>query len=308
MCDVGHIPVLLNEVIDSLQPKDGDVIVDLTAGRGGHAAALAKHCKSSNVILFDLDANNLTFAGNRVKQESGVVPVCVHANFATAAQIMHQQARKADIVLADLGFASNQMDSPERGLSFMHEGPLDMRLDPESGKTAADIINEFSEQELAEIIFTKGEDPFSRQIARKIVLERAKEPILSTTRLANIVRDAYGSKARASRMNPATRTFMALRIAVNDELIALDALLHDVEASCRKGAEGWLQPDARVGVISFHSLEDRRVKQSFTALEKAGLVERLNRKPIQATDEEVAANPRARPAKYRAMRVLHASS
>ena len=163
MCDVGHIPVLLNEVIDSLQPKDGDVIVDLTAGRGGHATALAKQCKPSNVILFDLDAKNLAFAANRVKQESGVVPECVHANFATAAQIMHQQVRKADIVLADLGFAPNQMDSPERGLSFMREGPLDMRLNPESGKTAADIVNEFSEQELADIIFTKGEDPFSSQ-------------------------------------------------------------------------------------------------------------------------------------------------
>ena len=222
--------------------------------------------------------------------------------------MLQQQALKADVVLADLGFASNQMDAPERGLSFLREGPLDMRLNPESGKTAADIVNKFSEQELADLIYTQGEDPFSRRIARKIVLERTKEPILSTTRLANVVREAYGSKARASRMNPATRTFMALRIAVNDELMALDALLHDFEASCRKGDEGWLQPDARVGVISFHSLEDRKVKQTFTALEKAGLVERLNRKPIQATDEEVAVNPRARPAKYRAMKVLHASS
>jgi len=308
MCDIGHIPVLLNEVLESLQPSDGDVIVDLTAGRGGHAAALAKVSKPSNVILFDLDANNLKFAANQVEEECGIKPICVHSNFATAAQILNQQALKVDIVLADLGFASNQMDSPERGMSFLREGPLDMRLNQDSGKTAADIINAFSEKELAELIYTQGEDPFSRQIARKIVLERAKEPILSTTRLANVVRDAYGSKARASRMNPATRTFMALRIAVNDELIALDALLHDLEASCRKGAEGWLQPDARVGVISFHSLEDRKVKQTFAALEKAGLVERLNRKPIQATDEEVAANPRARPAKYRAMRVLHASS
>lgn len=307
MCDIGHIPVLLNEVLESLQPIDGDVIVDLTAGRGGHASALAKRCKPSTVVLFDLDAKNLDFAANRVEDESGVKPICIHSNFATAAQMLRQHSLKADVVLADLGFASNQMDSPERGLSFLREGPLDMRLNPESGKHAADIVNEFSEQELADLIFTLGEDPFSRQIARKIVLERAKEPILSTTRLANVVRDAYGSKARASRMNPATRTFMALRIAVNDELMALDALLHDVEASCRKGAEGWLQPDARVGVISFHSLEDRKVKQSFTALEKAGLVKRLNRKPIQATDEEVATNPRARPAKYRAMRVLHAS-
>ena len=308
MCDIGHIPVLLNEVLDSLRPQDGDAIVDLTAGRGGHATALAKQCKPSSITLFDLDAKNLAFASNRVEQECGIKPVCIHANFATAAQTLQQQSHKADVVLADLGFASNQMDSPERGLSFLKEGPLDMRLNPESGMTAADIINEFSEQELADLIYTQGEDPFSRQIARKIVLERAKEPILSTTRLASVVREAYGSKARASRINPATRTFMALRIVVNDELMALDALLHDFEASCRKGAEGWLQPDARVGVISFHSLEDRKVKQTFTALEKAGLVERLNRKPIQATDEEVATNPRARPAKYRAMRVLHKSS
>ncbi len=308
MCGIGHIPVLPNEVLDALSPSDGDVIVDLTAGRGGHASMLAKQCAPSNVILFDLDAQNLSFASTRLERETSIKPICFHANFATAAQTMSKQGLKADVLLADLGFASNQMDEPERGLSFLREGPLDMRLNQSSGRTAATIVNEYSEQELADLIFTKGEDPFSRQIARKIVSERAKEPILSTTRLANVVRDAYGSKARASRMNPATRTFMALRIAVNDELMALDALLHDVEASCRKGAEGWLQPDARVGVISFHSLEDRKVKQSFTALEKAGLATRLNRKPIQATDEEVASNPRARPAKFRAMRVLHASS
>ena len=308
MCDNGHIPVLQNEIFNSLQPKDGEVIVDLTAGRGGHATLLASSIKPKSIILFDLDNANLQYASDRLQIETGIKPLVFHANFATAAQILIKNKIQANIVLADLGFASNQMDDAIRGMSFMRDGPLDMRLNRESNRTAAEIVNSYSEIELADLIFRLGEDPFSRQIARKIILERAKEPIHSTTRLAKVVRDAYGSKAHSSRMNPATRTFMALRIAVNDELMALDALLHDIEASCHQGDEGWLSNSARLGVISFHSLEDRKVKQTFTTLEKIGLANRINRKPIQATDEEVANNPRARPAKYRAIRVLHTSS
>jgi 16S rRNA (cytosine1402-N4)-methyltransferase len=305
LTEIGHIPVLPNEVQALLQPKDGDVIVDLTAGRGGHAYALAKDAgPSATVVLFDLDSNNLAFATERVCA-LGVKVIPIHANFATAATVILKLGLRADCVLADLGFASNQMEDRNRGLSFMGEGPLDMRLNPETGTTAADIIRTTNETDLADLIYHFGEEPYSRRIAQKIVQERAKEPILTTVRLAQIVRNAYGARARTSRLNPATRTFMALRIAVNDELSALDALLADVEMGGRKVNEGgWLNHGARVAVISFHSLEDRPVKQSFVALEKNGLAKRLTRKPARASEKEIALNTRSRSAKLRAVTLL----
>ena len=280
------------------------MIVDLTAGRGGHAFALAKQADNATVVLFDLDQSNLDFATKRI-ETLGIQVHPMHANFATASKVLSDLNLRADCVLADLGFASNQMDNPKRGLSFMGDGPLDMRLNPTTGITAADIIQTTPEKELADLIYHLGEEPYSRRIALKIVQEREKEPILSTVRLAQIVRDAYGARARSSRLNPATRTFMALRIAVNDELSALDALLEDVETGCRKvGDGGWLNHGARVAVISFHSLEDRRVKQAFVALEKNGLATRLTRKPTRASEEEIASNTRSRPAKLRAVSIL----
>jgi 16S rRNA (cytosine1402-N4)-methyltransferase len=305
MNEVGHIPVLTKEVLTTLSPKSGDVIVDLTAGRGGHAYELAKKTgNNATFVLFDIDKQNLTFAANRI-ESLGLKVHPIQANFAIAAEKVQDLNLQANCVLADLGFASNQMDNPERGLSFKEDGPLDMRLNPESNTTAADIIQTTQENDLADIIYNLGEEPYSRRIAQKIVQERAKEPILSTARLAQIVRDAYGARARSSRLHPATRTFMALRIAVNDELAALDALLQDIEAGCRKiGEGGWLAQGARIAVISFHSLEDRRVKHSFVALEKSGLAKRLTRKPIRASEEEIASNQRSRPAKLRAVAVL----
>jgi 16S rRNA (cytosine1402-N4)-methyltransferase len=282
------------------------VIVDLTAGRGGHAVHLAKIAgPDATVILFDLDKDNLTYATERV-EAVGVTVHPFHANFAAAANTIKELGLQSDCVLADLGFASNQVDSEERGLSFTSDGPLDMRLNVDSGITAAEIIETSTEKDLADIIFHFGEEPYARRIARKIVQERQKEPILRTVRLAQLVRSAYGARARTSRMHPATRTFMALRIAVNEELAALEALLADIQTGCRALNDGnWLRYGARLAVISFHSLEDRRVKQSFVGLEKHDLAVRLTRKPICASDEEVASNPRSRPAKLRAVHVLH---
>ncbi len=305
MTDLGHIPVLSEAVIELLNPCANDVIVDLTAGRGGHAVQLASAADNDvAMILFDLDLSNLEFATSQVESH-GISVIPIHASFATAQANLKKLGIQADCVLADLGFASNQMDNPARGLSFSGDGPLDMRLDTQEGGTAADIIQSASEEELADIIFQLGEEPYARRIARKIVQERQKEPILGTARLAQIVRDAYGPRARTSRLNPATRTFMALRIAVNGELAALDALLADVKTGSRTvNDDGWLNLDARVAVISFHSLEDRRVKQSFVDLEKNGLATRLTRKPLRATEEEIASNPRSRPAKLRAVQLL----
>lgn len=305
MENANHIPVLLTEVSDLLDPQEGEVIVDLTAGRGGHAEALAKNAgPSSTMILFDLDQTNLEYATKRV-ETLGITVLPIHANFAIVASEIEARGIRVDCVLADLGFASNQVDDPSRGLSFTHDGPLDMRLDPQVGTTAAELIHAASEKELADIIFHFGEEPYSRRIAQKIVQERQREPIVGTARLAQIVREAYGSRARTSRLNPATRTFMALRIAVNGELAALDALLADVRVGSSKVDEGgWLNHGARFAVISFHSLEDRRVKQAFVGLEKDGLATRLTRKPIRASEEETARNSRSRPAKLRAVRLL----
>ena len=299
-----HVPVLAEQVCDVLNPQPGDVIVDLTAGRGGHAALLAKNGgQGTKVILFDLDKENLQFATTRL-QLLGFDVQAHHANFVTAAALLMDAGIQADCVLADLGFSSNQMDDPQRGFSFGTDGPLDMRFDPSIGATAADLVNSMSQEELADTIYYLGEEPYSRRIAQKITQVRHQKPILTTARLAQLVRDAYGVRAHSSRLHPATRTFMALRIAVNGELDALDALLTDVESGGRKvGCGGWLSSSARIAVISFHSLEDRRVKQSFVALEKNGLAKRLTRKPIRATDEERAINPRSRPAKLRAVQL-----
>ncbi|MDP7005474.1 MAG: 16S rRNA (cytosine(1402)-N(4))-methyltransferase RsmH [Phycisphaerales bacterium] len=305
MSEFGHFPVLSKEVIDLLNPKKEEVLVDLTAGRGGHSYELAKLAgKKTTVVLFDLDELNLKYASDRVKK-LGVTVIPIHSNFTGVASELEKLSLKADCVLADLGFASNQMDNPARGLSFMEDGPLDMRLDHSSGETAADLLKSSSEKDIADIIYQFGEEPFSRRIARKIVHEREKEPILTTVHLAQIVREAYGPRARTSRMNPATRTFMALRIAVNGELAALDALLAEIKMGCRKvTVGGWLNHGARIAVISFHSLEDRRVKQSFVALEKDGLATRLTRKPLRASEEEIALNTRSRSAKLRAVELL----
>ena len=304
MANSGHIPVLATEIAELLQPTKGEVLVDLTAGRGGHAAQLAELASGEvTVVLFDLDEGNLNYARERV-QRTGATVNAIHANFVTAAKALENLQLRADCVLADLGFASNQMDDLQRGLSFKGEGPLDMRLNTQSGLTAQDIIETYQEEDLANLIYELGEDPFSRRIARKIVLERQKEPILSTARLAQIVRTAYGAKARHSRMHPATRTFMALRIAVNNELESLDQVLQDCDAGCRTVNDGgWLNSNARVAFISFHSLEDRRVKHCFADLEKEGLAKRLTRKPICASESEIVANPRSRPAKLRAIQV-----
>ncbi len=305
MTACGHTPVLQTEVAHLLAPKENDVLVDLTAGRGGHACQLATLAgKNSTMILFDLDKENLKYSADRVR-DLGVKVHAFHASFATAASEIEKLGLQADCVLADLGFASNQMDSLVRGLSFKDDGPLDMRLNTDSGITAAEIIETSSEKDLADLIYQFSEEPYSRRIARKIAQERQIKPILCTAHLAQIVRSAYGARARSSRMHPATRTFMALRIAVNGELEALDALLTDTQMGCRAiHDDGWLNLGARIAMISFHSLEDRRVKQAFVNLEKCGLANRLTRKPICATDEEVAANPRSRPAKLRAVCVL----
>ncbi|MEQ9455534.1 MAG: 16S rRNA (cytosine(1402)-N(4))-methyltransferase RsmH [Phycisphaeraceae bacterium] len=292
----GHIPVLLEPTLEVLAARPGETVVDATAGRGGHAAALLERIgPGGRLLLVDRDAGNLEYARGRIKGRAeglGVEVRSYHGSFSRLRDAVAGLDR-VDVLLADLGFASNQMDDGERGLAFSSDGPLDMRLDRSSGSTAAELLATASEQEIADILFHDGEERLSRRIARKIVETRRERPITSTAALAELVRSVYGSAAGRSRMHPATRTFMALRIAVNQELPALDALLSQVPDVMRDGG--------RAAIISFHSLEDRRVKQAFSDWAKEGRAKLLTRKPVEAGLAEATANPRSRSAKLRGL-------
>lgn len=313
----GHIPVLMDEVMESLALRAGETYLDCTAGLGGHAVEAARRVgEAGTVVLNDLDAAQLEAAAERVRGVGGGASrvETMHGAYAMAPREMAGKGISADAVLADLGFSSAQMSDPGRGLSFGADGPLDMRFDPGGGMTAADLVNGYPEEELAEIIREYGEERFARRIAQKLALARQEEPITTTGRLASIVRSAIPSGARAtSRIDPATRTFQALRIAVNDELGGLSSLLESVGRAAFSisvgGGEQWLRPGARIAVISFHSLEDRLVKRAFGELIGRGLAEPAcggsarSARAVEAGEEEVMRNPRARSAKLRAVRL-----
>jgi 16S rRNA (cytosine1402-N4)-methyltransferase len=321
MAEPSHIPVLMDEVIATLAPRVGETYVDCTAGLGGHAAAIAARLgPTGRVVLFDLDADNLRRATEKVRAvPDGPEVVAHHAGFAHAPRLLVGAGLSADLVLADLGFASPQVDNPERGFSFSRDGPLDMRLNPEAPISAAELVNTLPELELAEIIRDLGEEPWpmARRVASKIASVRAAGPISRTAELASIVRSALPPRKPGPSIDPATRTFQALRIAVNDELGSLRSLLSAVERAAAGlagqgerggggeagGVRSWLQAGARVGVISFHSLEDRPVKQSMAGLVGRGLADHLTRKAVVAEEPEVQSNPRARSAKFRAVRL-----
>lgn len=320
MEDSGHAPVLLKQVLEVLSVQAGEVVLDCTAGRGGHAAAIAEQLKAAGggtIVLCDLDGENLEYATRRVAEAGGgsVRIEAIQGNFASAPRRILELGLSAEAVLADLGFSSNQMDDRSRGLSFQGDGPLDMRLDPTGPVSAADLVNTVSEQELSEILRDFGEERQHRQIARKVVAVREATPIQTTAELAEIVRSVVGSRPNPGSgskkpIHPATKTFQALRIAVNDELGNLDALLEAVQRAAsamrieRGSAARWIRPGARIAVISFHSLEDRRVKQAFAGLEDRGFGSVLTSRPISADEAEIAWNPRSRSAKLRAIRMM----
>lgn len=293
---LGHTPVLAEPVLRLLAPKAGEIALDCTVGRAGHAALLAQAvAPDGRLVAMDVDSANVAFARDCLADAPVPVDV-VQGNFAQARQVLDALGiDHVDVLLADLGFASSQMDDPARGLSFQEEGPLDMRLDPTLSRTAADLVNDLPERELADLIYRYGEERLSRKIARKIVDARGKSPILSTRVLAEIVRRAHPPSGGGRKIDPATRTFMALRIAVNAELEALEGLLSQLPSILRRGG--------RAAIISFHSLEDRQVKQTFNRWREEGVAQRLTKKPVVADDAERAANPRSRSAKLRAIAV-----
>ncbi len=306
-----HIPVLLQEVTALLAPQPHEVVVDGTAGLGGHGLALARamHLDDSTatgrLLGVDLDDESLALVRQRL-HAAGPRFIAVHDSFVRIPFHLRRLGLAADAMLIDLGFSSAQMDAPERGFSFSQAGPLDMRFDRRSPVTAADLVASMSEPDLRNLIARYGEDPLAAKIARKLVQRRQIKPILTTVELADVVLDAYGPRARSSRLHPATRTFMALRIAVNDELSALGALLDQiVEAAEQQAASDWLSSGARIAIISFHSLEDRMVKHRFKDLVQRGLADWLTpgHRPLRASPEEQDANPRSRSAKLRGVRL-----
>lgn len=298
MDQASHTPVLLAQTLEFLNPCGQGRCLDGTVGLGGHAGALLASCPGCLLCGLDQDDEALEIAHARLAEygQRARLFQLRYAEFADALTKLGWE--KLDACLLDLGVSSLQLDSAARGFSFRANGPLDMRMDGSSGgKSAWDLVNRGTFAELRDCIATLGEEPQAGRIAGKIILERQKQPINDTLQLAELVRQAYPPKWRRScRRHPATRTFQALRMAVNGELEQLEQFLAEVPA--------WLEAGARMVIISFHSLEDRQVKRTFRSWADAGKARLLTRKPLQATQEEIAANPRASSAKLRAVEIL----
>src|SRR6266516_7012941 len=319
---IGHIPVMLEEVLNFLQPRANGHYIDGTLGGGGHAEALLERSYPGGRVLgIDSDAQALARVERRLDRavEDGRL-VLVHGNFAELARIVDEAGfvSSVDGLLLDLGFSSYQMDDPERGLSFSVDGPLDMRLDQSQELTAADLINSASEQELADIFWRYGEETRSRQIAWRIVRERVRNPITRTSQLARLA--SAGVPYKPGMIHPATRVFQALRIAVNSELEHLEAALPQIVEVLRREKTGEIGGDGgRMVIISFHSLEDRLVKgfmrrEAMDCICPPGIpvcicnhkasLRILTPKPVTPTKQEVLNNPRARSAKLRAAEIV----
>jgi 16S rRNA (cytosine1402-N4)-methyltransferase len=283
---------MVAEVLDLLQPLRGGLFVDCTAGLGGHARAVLD-AGATRLIGLDRDLSALALAREALAAFGDRVEL-VHADYRELDRVLDERAIEgAAGILADLGVSSMQLDADGRGFSFRRDEPLDMRMDQSRGPSVADLLRDVDETELADVIYRFGEERASRRVARAIVNARRESPIETTGRLAAIVRRAVPHRGH-QRIDPATRTFQALRIWVNRELDGLDAFL--------AGAARRLLANARLAVITFHSLEDRIVKHTFRAMEKAGDGLRiLTKRPLVPADEELARNPRARSAKLRAI-------
>src|SRR5579863_8826910 len=288
-----HRPVLLGETIEFLRIRPEGTYIDATLGGGGHAEAILERLETGKLLGIDCDPAVLEQASARLAPYREKL-VLMHGNFAEIDSIHHTTGLPpADGVLADLGMSSLQLDEPSRGFSFNLPGLLDMRMDPATETTAADLVNYLREQELADLIFKFAEERHSRRVARAIMKAR---PIRSTTELAQVVTRAIPSRTGLHQIHPATRVFMALRMAVNRELENLEAFLAKVFNVMAAGG--------RLVVLSFHSLEDRRVKQALVAAKQEGMVRILTRHVIRATEEEIRENPRSRSAKLRGAEII----
>ena len=293
----GHVPVLVEEAVRLLDPRPGGRYLDLTLGGGGHARRILERAHGGSLVGVDRDQRTLEHTRSAMAG-FGDRFTALHARFDLADEAARAAGLGAfdaafDGVLLDLGISSLQLDDAERGLSFDRDGPLDMRMDRSVGETAAELLHRLSEREIADLLFRFGDETRSRAIARAIVERRRHAPLRRTGELADLVERAVGGR-RGGRIHPATRSFQALRMAVNDELGCLERVLPK--------AVRWLAADGRLAVVSFHSGEDRVVKRTLREEAGRGALELLTRKAVEPSAGEVAANPRARSAKLRAAR------
>ena len=302
----GHVPVLLNECIEGLNIKPDGIYVDGTLGRAGHSAEIAKRLTTGRLIGIDRDMTAITEAGKTL-EEYGDKVTLVHGNFSKVGEILRNLGiNKVDGMLFDLGVSSPQLDDAERGFSYMNDAPLDMRMDRSSPLTAFNIVNEWDEQELKRILFEFGEERYAPRIASVIVASRKEKPISTTFELVEVIRKAMPAAALREKQHPAKRSFQAIRISVNDELSAISEMMGE--------AMDMLAPGGRLAVISFHSLEDRIVKNAIRARENGctcppefpvcvcgfkQTMKSVSRKPIVPGTKEMEENPRARSAKLR---------
>jgi 16S rRNA (cytosine1402-N4)-methyltransferase len=307
-----HRPVLPDEVLDALRPAPGGIWVDATLGAGGHAESVLEACgPDGRLVGIDRDPHALAIATERLRGY-GERLIALRGDYRDLVALLQGAGAYAvDGIVADLGVSSLQLDDGTRGFSFRHDGPLDMRMDPDGGRTAADIVAGASEKELTRILREYGEERQAVRIARAIVREREQRPIRTTGELSRLVEQVLGARARAARIHPATRTFQALRIEVNDELSGLDRFVSD--------AVSMLRPGARLVVIAFHSLEDRAIKHALRGLAercicppglpvcgcgRQNLVRLVTRRAVRPGVEEIESNPRARSARLRAVERL----
>jgi 16S rRNA (cytosine1402-N4)-methyltransferase len=282
-----HVPVMLGECLEYLAIRPDGIFLDATAGLGGHSGAIAAQLTSGFVIANDRDAESLALAKSNTVEHADRIRYH-HGSFADLREALTANGiKQVDGLLADLGVSRYQLLEPERGFSLMADGPLDMRMDRSQGQTAEELVNFTSEKELADLIYQFGEERRSRKIARAIVRAR---PISTTGRLARVVEEAV---PRTTRLHPATQTFMALRLAVNNEQGELDGLLD--------AAPDLVKTGGRIVIVSFMSLEDRKVKQSFQALARAGRATMLTKHVVRPTPQEIRDNPPSRSAKLRAV-------
>lgn len=307
-----HIPIMKNEVLELLAPERGGIFADGTLGGGGHAEAVLERLPE-NGKLYGIDRDGDAIAAASKKLERfGSRFKSVRGNFFDMRSLLSAEGvRGLDGALLDLGVSSYQLDTPERGFSYNEDAPLDMRMDRSASMSAYDVVNTYSADRLAEIIRDYGEERYAARIARRIAAEREKTPIETTLQLAGLIKEAMPAAARNEKQHPAKRTFQAIRIEVNGELEELDAAISDIES--------FLNPGGVLAVITFHSLEDRIVKQAFKRFEEPCICDRrapictcglkptakiITKKPLTASEEELEANPRSRSAKLRAIRRL----
>ena len=304
-----HIPVLFHEIMDIMAPQPGEVFVDCTLGGGGHSKGFLERISPDGTLIgIDQDTNALAAAQQNLCDYSGRVTY-VHSNYSNLDEILNTYAPEGvDGILFDIGVSSHQLDEKDRGFSYMQDAPLDMRMDQSRSMTARDVVNTYSEDELHRIIKEYGEERWAKRIAKFIVEFRSKQPIETTGELVDIIKRAIPKGAREEGSHPAKRTFQAIRIEVNDELGVLERTIEIAVKHLKKGG--------RVGIISFHSLEDRIVKEKFRYLasdcicppempfcqcDKVSEVKILTRKPVVASEEELEMNSRSKSAKFRAV-------